>query len=222
MISWLAGLERPSGLPAVWLLDLNDRELRRLARALAPTPDDLSRAASRPPTEREDVLVRRGLVRLCVAAALEVRASEVIILWSPRGAPLLGPPFADYRVSWAQRAGRFACALSLQPIGVDIEIADGGEIPRKALHAQEIAVLRAAEPFAREALFLRIWAAKEAYAKALGEGLRRETSEFALHLERDGAGFIEDSQAADRKRVRVAFAPIAGVAGVVAVALGEK
>jgi phosphopantetheinyl transferase len=219
MISWLDALGPPSNLPAVWLLDLEDAKLRKAALALAPTPDDLSRAASRPPAEREDVLVRRGLARLCVATALEVRAAEVIILWSPLGAPLLGPPFADYRVSWAQRAGRFACALSLQPIGVDIETADGGEIPWKALHAQEIAVLRAAEPAAREAHFLRIWAAKEAYAKALGEGLRRETSEFALHLEQDGAGFIEDPQAADRKPVRVAFAPIAGVAGVVAVAL---
>jgi phosphopantetheinyl transferase len=218
VIEWLAAPGRPNGLPAAWLIDLAAPELRRAALALPPTPDDLRRAASRPEPERESVLARRGLVRLCVAAALGADAARITILWSPAGAPLLGEPFADYRLSWAQRERHFACALARTPVGIDIEMGDGGEIPWNALHPREAQALRTAASAEREVLFLRVWAAKEAYVKALGEGLRRDPAEFAVLLSKDEASAsIEDRHAASRNRVRIAFAPIAG--GVAAVAL---
>ena len=218
MIEWLAAPGRPNGLPAAWLIDLTTPELRRAALAMPPTPDDLRRAASRPEPERESVLARRGLVRLCVAAALGADAARIAILWSPAGAPLLGEPFADYRLSWAQRERHFACALARTPVGIDIEIGDGGEIPLNVLHPREDEALRAAPSAERETLFLRVWAAKEAYVKALGEGLRRDPAEFAVILSKDEASAsIEDPHEAQRNRARIAFAPIPH--GVAAVAL---
>jgi|HubBroStandDraft_6_1064221.scaffolds.fasta_scaffold495418_2 4'-phosphopantetheinyl transferase len=218
MIEWLAAPQRPVGLPAAWLIDLADKGLRLAALALEPSPEDLARAASRPAAEREDVLVRRGLVRLCAASALGADPAELAILWSAQGAPRLGRPFDGHHLSWAQRSSRFACALALRPIGIDIEIADGGEIPWNMLHAQEAAALRAAAQGEREGLFLRIWAAKEAYAKALGVGFRREPTEFAVHLE-EGEGSVEDSQAAAPQSAAIVFAPVKDMAVVVAVAL---
>jgi phosphopantetheinyl transferase len=226
-IEWLDTLSPPGGLPAAWLLDLAKPELRRSALAIAPAMDDLARAASRPTREREDVLVRRGLTRLCVGAALGVPATRITVGWTAKGAPLLAPPHERFRLSFAQRGTRFACALALEPVGIDIEIADGGEIPWKVLHPSEIAVLGAAPARAREKLFLRIWAAKEAYAKALGEGFAREPSSFATRLAPDGAreagardahGFIDDP--AERGRpIEISFSPTKEDDAVVALVL---
>jgi phosphopantetheinyl transferase len=218
MIEWLASPRRPGKLPAAWLLNLADKELRRSALAIPPSEADLARAASRPAAEREDVLVRRGLVRLCVAAALGAAAAEIGFSWTAGGAPRLEPPFADLHLSWAQRKGRFACALGRTPIGVDIEIPDSGEIPWNVLHADEAALLRGAIISAREAVFLRIWAAKEAYAKALGEGFRREPSGFAVRV-RDASGVIEDPARRGPGPTEIAFAPIADIEAIAAVAM---
>jgi phosphopantetheinyl transferase len=204
------------------VLDLVDPELKRVALAIDPTPDDLRRCSGRPPAEREGVLVRRGLVRLCVAAAAGVPVGEVVVRWTEKGAPFLAAPLAGIHLSWAQRQHQFACALARVPIGIDIEIADGGEIPWNALHLDEQAALRQAPPATREWLFLRIWAAKEAYAKALGEGLGREPAGFAVRgIEADEA-LIDDPDMPERLDVRIAFAPDRDRVGVVAVALASS
>ncbi len=219
VVEWLEQLSRPHALPAVWLLDLQDAERRQAALAVPPSGADFTRAASRPEAEREDVLVRRGLVRLCVGAALDVPAVKIGISWTPQGAPRLEAPFASYHLSWAQRRSRFACALATRPIGVDIEMADGGEIPWKALHAEEMALLRGAAPSERESLFLRIWAAKEAYGKAQGEGFRREPSSFAVRLGPSTSGIIEDPAARGPRATTINFVPIGTSKGVAAVAV---
>jgi phosphopantetheinyl transferase len=224
-IEWLDSLRRPGDLPAAWVLDMQEPEPRRAALALAPTPDDLARVASRPPRERDDVLVRRGLARLCVAAALDVRPMRIAFGRTATGAPCLAAPFERYRVSFARRGNRFACALAGQPVGIDVEIADGGEIPWNLLHPHEAALLREAAEGEREGLFLRIWAAKEAYAKALGEGLRREPSSFTLRFASQPSdeavkarAFIEDP-AHEALAVEIGFSPLGLGRGVAAIAL---
>jgi 4'-phosphopantetheinyl transferase len=218
VIEWLASPRRPRKQPAAWLLNLADEELRQSALSIPPSEADLARAAGRPAAERKDVLVRRGLVRLCVAAALGVAAAEIGISWTAGGAPQLAPPFADLHLSWAQRQGRFVCALARAPIGVDVEIADGGEIPWNVLHPDEAALLRGAIISEREALFLRIWAAKEAYAKALGEGFRRDPSSFVVRLQ-GASGVIDDPALRGPGPTEIAFAPIAHIEAIAAVAM---
>jgi phosphopantetheinyl transferase len=219
MIEWLDAIAQPSSLPAVWLLDLNCTRIRDAALAVPPTADDLRRAATRPAREREGVLVRRGLVRLCVAAASGNPATEVAIDWTQMGAPSLRAPLAGLHLSWARRQDRFACALARLPVGIDIETADGGEIPWNTLHPDERAALRATDAASREWLFLRIWAAKEAYGKALGEGLAREPASFAVRLAGADAASIEDEKAPQGQHVHIAFAPACDRACAVALAL---
>jgi 4'-phosphopantetheinyl transferase len=219
MVEWLHALTRASSLPAVWLLNLDCPRIRDAALALPPAADDLRRASSRPAREREGVLVRRGLARLCVAAATDSPASEVAIDWTRKGAPSLRGPLAGLHLSWAQRQDRFACALARLPVGIDIETADGGEIPWNTLHPDERAALRATDAASREWLFLRIWAAKEAYGKALGEGLAREPTSFAVRLADADAASIEHEKARPGVHVRIAFAPARDRASAVALAL---
>jgi 4'-phosphopantetheinyl transferase len=230
MIEWLDSLRAARDLPAAWLLDLTKAELRRAALALAPTPDDRKRAASRPPAERENVLVRRGLARLCIAATLGVPAAKVRVGRTAKGAPFLLPPFGLFRLSVAHRENRFACALAFHSIGIDIEIADGGENPWKVLHPDEAAMLREAPACEGERLFLQVWAAKEAYAKALGEGLAREPSGFAVRLPAPSGPFREnvkasraygciDDPARQGRPIEVHFSPIGKDEGIAAMVL---
>jgi len=134
---------------------------------------------------------------------------------------LLTGPLSAYRLSFAQRLSRFGCALASVPIGVDIETADRGEIPWNVLHDAEAARLGALGVEEREKLFLRIWAAKEAYAKALGLGFWRETAEFAVRCGHGPTGEIDDPAAPPGQTAHLAFADLEGTTGAAAVAWVE-
>jgi 4'-phosphopantetheinyl transferase len=98
------------------------------------------------------------------------------------------------------RRGPFtAVALAASQVGVDVELVEGdGEIPWNVLHPSESAMLRQEDGPARAAAFARLWSLKEAYLKALGIGLFREPSSFALRFaDRESATFI-DPLAPDR------------------------
>jgi hypothetical protein len=183
MIARFLALDEPGqSPPAAWLIDLESAAAIEAASGIAPEAGDLARAASRPPGEAAAVLRRRALVRRLAASALGVEASTLSIGIDARGAPFLAPPHQHLRISWAQRHGLLVIAVARRPVGVDVEIDDGNpEIPWNVLHEAERAALRAiAGTSARTALFLRIWAVKEAYLKALGTGFRHETAAFAV------------------------------------------
>jgi phosphopantetheinyl transferase len=75
---------------------------------------------------------------------------------------------------------------------VDVEHADGGEIPWLALHPGERAFLNQLEGRDQGLAFARLWSLKEAYVKAQGLGFRRPPDGFEVRLEEDGTAAIDD------------------------------
>lgn len=75
-------------------------------------------------------------------------------------------------------------------IGVDVEavraVPNWPAIARRAFHAEEIARLDALDPGEAPGAFLRLYAGKEAAAKALGVGMGRAFRRFALPDAREG------------------------------------
>lgn len=93
----------------------------------------------------------------------------------PGGKPFL-PLYPELQFNLSHSAGRALCGITLQrPLGVDLEeprpIPDSLEIARRRFAPQEFAALQALLTDEREAAFRRLWVTKEAYLKALGEGL---------------------------------------------------
>lgn len=151
--------------------------------ALAPTPQDLAAAPAREPL-RERFLRRRAASRRAVAARLGVAAESVVIGHAETGAPIVLAPDCGLQISVSGREDFCAIAMAERPIGVDIEPLRGEiEPPWNMFHPRERAALRSLSGAARHEAFLRLWTAKEAYLKALGVGLRRESASFAIDLD---------------------------------------
>ena len=138
---------------------------------------------------------RRALLRALVARALGVGEAEVAIEHRQGRAPHLVRPALPVVLSSSSRAGVAALALADGPVGVDVEAVGAADLPWLVLHVAEAAALRTLPDTARASAFARLWSLKEAYLKALGTGLAREPSSFAVHLTGEGTATIEDPDA---------------------------
>jgi phosphopantetheinyl transferase len=160
---WLASPDATApDLPAVWLVA----------------------TGARPANLAERSALRRGMARAIVARRWQAPGERIEIGHDARGRPLLvRPAGTGLHLSLATRAGLVAVALAERPVGVDVERIDhSAALPLAALHGDERQALAALEDDARPRAFALIWAAKEAYVKALGTGFQRAPESFAVRL----------------------------------------
>ena len=185
-IEWLGADALAEKRPAqrafarVLVCDLDDPALDAL-RATPMTDDDLRDEARPGASDRRLFRARRAVLRAFAAQCAGVEAREIVIGYDGPGAPRVHG--LALHVSAAGRGRCAALAVSSAPVGVDIEpCAPAPEPIADVLHAMERVSLSAAPEDLRAALFLRVWCAKEAYLKALGEGLTRDPASVAVTL----------------------------------------
>ncbi|WP_172582235.1 4'-phosphopantetheinyl transferase family protein [Subtercola boreus] len=172
------------------------------------TPGEVLRAAQLvDPVDRHRFVVSHHLLRLAVADSVGAHPSDVVLDFAcercgeqhgrPRVVAGAGPESVSVSVSisLSRSAGAALFAVLVAPagervpaIGVDLERIDAVGFPRfddVALSASERASLGAAGLDAHAAIAARaaLWVRKEAVAKAIGSGLRRDPR----HLEVAGA-----------------------------------
>jgi 4'-phosphopantetheinyl transferase len=137
---------------------------------------------------------RRAGLRQLVARALDVALPHVAIEHPPERPPIVARPAGSgLHLSSARRGALAVIGAARAPIGVDVETADeAGEIPWNVLHPEEASMLRALQGRPRAMGFARLWSLKEAYLKALGLGLEREPSSFAVRFRDAEAAAIDD------------------------------
>ncbi len=86
-----------------------------------------------------------------------------------------------------------AVGLAGEPVGVDVEeIQQDAPVPLALLHPLEQAELERASAADRTTVFAQVWAAKEAYVKALGTGFARPPESFAVSLLASGRFRVTD------------------------------
>lgn len=174
-MNWLASPDAIApALPAVWLID----------------------TGARPAGLGERSALRRAAACRVVARHLRVSEVRVAIGHDEHGRPLLlEPGGTGLNLSLATRAGMVAVALAEQPVGVDVERVDEAvPLPLATLHADERQALAVLAEHARPRAFALIWAAKEAYVKALGTGFLTTPESFAVRLLPGGIFEVEDRQ----------------------------
>lgn len=169
-MEWLHGCDTPTHrLPAVWLV----------------------RTEIAPANLRERSVLRRETGLAILARQLGLPLAAIDIAHDPAGRPLIAAPNGTgLHLSLATRAGLVAVALAGAPIGVDVEQADPhSEPPLALLHPLEQRRLAGLHRAERALAFAGLWAAKEAYVKALGTGFAYAPESFAVTMEEDGFGF---------------------------------
>jgi hypothetical protein len=124
---------------------------------------------------------RRLLLRALAARVLHLAPEAVIVTHQEGRAPRLAMPEIALHLSSASRAGLAALGVGRAALGIDIEVVEPGrEPPWNVLHPDERAWLAGLSAPEQARSFARLWTAKEAYLKALGIGLAREPSSFAI------------------------------------------
>lgn len=166
------------------------------AHAIAPALPAiwLIRTGVEPRNLTERSALRRGTARRIVARQMDCPEDEVIIEHDAAGRPLLAlPGTPQLHLSLATRAGVVAVGLARHPLGVDVEAVDAEAAPPlDLLHPDERRWLGATALAARPLAFARLWAAKEAYVKALGTGFRRPPESFAVALASEATFHVDD------------------------------
>jgi phosphopantetheinyl transferase len=141
---------------------------------------------------------RRPLLHALVARATSVDVGAVVVEQAEGKPPAVAKPIGSgLHLSFGSRGPCMAAAVARSRVGVDVELVDeASEIPWNVLHEAEAALLRTLKGEARATAFARVWSLKEAYLKALGTGLFREPSSFAVSFRGEAGAIIDDDSAA--------------------------
>jgi 4'-phosphopantetheinyl transferase len=140
--------------------------------------------------DRQRFVASRAWLRTILAAFLVAEPSELNFSYSKNEKPFLGPGHArsgiTFNVSHSGGIGLYAFARR-RDIGVDVEQIrrdfDAESIAHRFFSASEQKQLAALPESERVDAFFRCWTRKEAYIKAIGEGLSLPLSQFDVSLE---------------------------------------
>lgn len=135
---------------------------------------------------RTRFVASRLMLKHTAAAVLESKPELIELAYRPGGRPYLrGCDQVDISLSHTDEI--MAVAVSRRGrIGVDVELADrqmvGLGTESQACTPHELAMLEAMAEHRRNGALVRLWTLKEAYSKAIGQGLRFRFTEFGFRL----------------------------------------
>ena len=154
------------------------------------SPDERDRA-SRFHFERDRLYfcAARGLLRTLLAGYVAAEPQDLRFHYSDKGKPELAEPHASTRFSFNLSHSGGVALIGLTrdgPIGVDIEKIrddfDTAAIARRFFSASDQEHLLSLPPQEQHQAFFRCWTLKEAFIKALGEGLSHPLHQFDVSL----------------------------------------
>jgi 4'-phosphopantetheinyl transferase len=185
-----SGPELQAGEIHVWSVQLDPpaSEVERLGRTLAE--DEWARAHRfRFEQHRRQYVVGRGALRTLLGAYLGERPEAIRFRYGPRGKPFLDAP-GDLQFNLSNSHEMALVGFVRGPeIGVDIEylkpMPDCEPISERFFSESERRVLRGIPGRAKELAFFNCWTRKEAYLKAVGEGLAAPLDSFDVTLAPD-------------------------------------
>jgi 4'-phosphopantetheinyl transferase len=159
---------------------------------------------------RRQQLLTRGLQREVLSKyAPDIAPRDWRFQRGAAGRPSLAPPFdaTGLHFNLAHTSGLVAMAVARSPhVGIDVE-AIGKRVPlpvaRRYFSEREVAALFALPEERQPLHFLRLWTLKEAYLKALGEGLSGGLDRMTFTL--DAGGGIRFERIDDPRAARWVF-----------------
>jgi 4'-phosphopantetheinyl transferase len=169
-------------------LDLGRESVRALTALLS---DSERERASRFVFERDRrrFTIARARLRQLLAERLGIQPGSLEFTYSAYGKPALARRFADsdlrFNVSHCEDLAVYALAVG-QEVGIDVEVVrvmrDADDIAARFFSRRENEAYRALDPRDRPLGFFNCWTRKEAFIKALGEGLSHPLDRFDVSL----------------------------------------
>jgi len=171
----------------LWQATLDNRLADCLERVLSA--DEISRANRfHFAKDRNHFIAARGLLRTLLSVYLETNAEELRFSYAEKGKPFLEESQqAGINFNLAHSHGMAIYAFTQRrEVGVDVEyireeLADE-KIAERFFSVREIEMLKSVPAESKKRAFFNCWTRKEAYIKALGEGLSMPLDEFDVSL----------------------------------------
>jgi 4'-phosphopantetheinyl transferase len=177
--------------------------------------------------DRRRFIVARAVLRCILADYLRVPPAAVRFSYGKRGKPALPEPWADRFHFNLSHSGELALigVTGEGRIGVDIEefrpVAEEDRIAERFFSPREHATLVSLPKEQQQAAFFNCWTRKEAYIKALGDGLSCPLDRFDVTLGPDEpprlVGILDEPEQVGRWTLYAPPLPVADYAAAVIV-----
>jgi 4'-phosphopantetheinyl transferase len=139
--------------------------------------------------DRNSFIVRRGILRTIIGRYLDVEPNRILFRFGKNGKPALDNTFDSetihFNLSHSHGVALFAFSRNHE-IGVDIEymcdISEMDKIVESFFSIEESEVFRSLSESKKKEAFFYCWTCKEAFIKALGEGMSLPLDRFEVSL----------------------------------------
>ena len=139
--------------------------------------------------DRRRFLVRRGILRTIIAYYMDEEPNRLQFHSGRRGKPYLKQSFGDHTLQFnlahSNEIALYAFTCNRE-IGVDLEyirdMPDGEQIALNTFSLLENKILQSLPEHQKHEAFFNCWVRKEAYIKAVGDGLYRALDRFDVSL----------------------------------------
>ncbi len=152
--------------------------------------------------DRKKYIISQGVLRLLLADYLKVKTSEIVLLKQKKG-----KPFAEndnslfFNMSNSGKLCVYAFTRTGET-GIDIEefrsLPDLDDLIQKNLTMRELDFINK-KPADKAINFFRFWTMKEAYLKAIGEGMRLTPDNLEFSIEKDHIKLINQLEIFDQE-----------------------
>ncbi|BFM05490.1 4'-phosphopantetheinyl transferase family protein [Halioxenophilus aromaticivorans] len=175
--------------PSIFLCHYSDWNMAHFQHRFLPTlnaEDQVRFERFRHVDASHQFLIGRSLLRHALSQALQQAPESFCFSQNKNGRPELAGSSINFNVSHTE--GLVAVTLAEAPLlGIDVESAQRSgstlEIADRFFHPKETAAITAPNQEAQQREnFFRFWTLKEAYVKALGDGLQRSLQSFYFTL----------------------------------------
>jgi 4'-phosphopantetheinyl transferase len=179
--------------------------------------------------DRDHFIIARGVLRILLGRYLNVSPEVVRLQYSAYGKPSLAEEFCSSRLrfnlSHSGGMALFAFAIG-RDLGVDIEKmrADFAtlEIARRYFSAQEISMFQSLPTALQTEAFFNCWTRKEAFIKAIGEGLSCPLDQFDVTLAPEEQAALLATRLSDHPASKWSIRSLDSVPGFKAAVAVEK
>ena len=141
--------------------------------------------------DQHHFIVARANLRLILSLYLKTEADQLRFRYGPQGKPELTGINDDslyFNISHSHGLALFAVALD-RTVGVDLELVrpldDMDSIAQRFFSTEEYTAYRTLPPDEKPLGFFNCWTRKEAYIKAIGEGLSHPLTDFVVSIRPD-------------------------------------
>lgn len=180
----------PANVVHVWRFSLDiDRETHAKCAELLSERERERAARFVLERDRISFIAAHGILRGLLARYLECAPEIIQFVYGPYGKPAVSHPLLPHPLSFNLSHSHGLGAVAIvrdREIGVDVEKIRpqfaGEEIAKRYFSVKEVDELRRLPAQYRTEGFFLCWTRKEAYVKALGEGLRFPLDSFRVSL----------------------------------------